>query len=374
MRPFAKLPLFLFISLSSLLFSCEKEPDFEDSVTGIDLKAKGEKPGKPLSAINEVSSPATDTSAAVPFRENLGNYFRIAALEPEECLPSELTSVLLGHLAELVSDPLAEDYFNLYTRLSSQLAVTDQSTQYFGGKGEYTNLVNRRIRELERFWDMSGQIRVNGQHTESLDDRERLAAYYYSLLMDDATWEMAYESADAILALNAQSPHLPESLFFSLDGFLNFNKTIIIGDGLVQMLSETGIDPGLVYSAILAHEWAHQIQLDHFNSWYSGQDSNSPEQPTHILELEADYFAAYFLTHKRGATYNWKRVEEFLSLSFTLGDCSISSSTHHGTPNQRRRASQMGYELAAAAQKKGHILSPEEVHQAFLASLPKILN
>lgn len=374
MKPFAIFPLILFISFTSLLSSCEKDSDIEESLNGIDLKAEKKKPEKPLSAARENSSPATDTSAVVPFRDNLGNFLRIAALDTDDCMPSALTPVLLGHLAELVSDPLAEDYFNLYTHLSSSLAVTDRSTQYFGKTGEYTNLVNRRVRELERFWDMAGQLQVNGQHSESLNDREKLAAYYYRLIQDEATWEMAYENADAILALNAQSPNLPESLFFSLDGFLNFNKTIIIGDGLVQMISETGIDPGLTYSAILAHEWAHQIQLDNFTSWYPGQNPNAQEQPSYYLELEADYFAAYFLTHKRGATYNWKRVEEFLSLSFTLGDCTINSPTHHGTPDQRRRASHLGYELAAAAQKKGHILSPEEVHQAFLASLPQILN
>lgn len=374
MRPFAKFPLIVVLSFNSLLISCEKETEIEHSSISVELKAKKDKPVKPLSAALDRTAPATDSTAVTPFGENLRSYFRMAALEPEECLPSELTPVLLGHLAELVSDPLAEEYFNLYTQLSSQLAASDNSEQYFGKKGEYSSLVNRRIRELERFWDMPGQLQVNGQHSESLNDREKLAAYYYSLIMDEATWEMAYESADNLLALNAQSPNLPESLFFSLDGFLNFNKTVIIGDGLVQMISETGIDPGITYSAILAHEWAHQIQLDNFEAWYPGQDPNAPEQPVAFMELEADFFAAYFLTHKRGATYNWKRVEEFLNLAFTLGDCTTNSPTHHGTPAQRKRASHLGYELAEEAQKKGHILSPEEVHMAFLISLPEILN
>lgn len=373
MRIFTRFPLILLLSLSCFVLSCDIDNETKENADRIERKGKSEKPQKPIVLTSESFPVVTDEPDLNIYPENLRNLFSIYALDEEECLPSELTPILLQHLAALVSDPLAEDYFNLYTNLSSQLAILDTSEQYFGENGEYTNLVNRRVRELERFWDMEGELRVNGEHNESLNNREKLATLFYRLIQDEATWEMAYEAADEILVLNTQSPNLPESLFFSLDGFLTFNKTIVIGDGLVQMISVTGLDPKLVYSAILAHEWAHQIQLDHFDSWYPGEEPGGPESPTHLLELEADYFAAYFLTHKRGATYNWKNVEEFLQLSFTLGDCATTSPLHHGTPAQRMRASRLGYELAASAQKKGHILNPEEVHQAFQNSMPQIL-
>ena len=366
--------LILLLILSGLVYSCDIENETEEMPANSENKHREKKPRKPITGTPDFSSVATDDLNPDIFRENLRNLFSIHALNDEECMPSKITSVLLEHLAKLVSDPLAEDYFNLYTNLSSQMAISDTSEQYFGAEGEYTHLVNRRIRELERFWEMQGRLRVNGEHSESLNDREKLAALFYKLIQDDASWEMAYEAADEILALNAQSQNLPESIFFSLDGFLAFNNTIVIGDGLVQMISETGIDPQLVYSAILAHEWAHQIQLDNFDTWYPGEQQNGPDSPTLQLELEADFFAAYFLTHKRGATYNWKKVEGFLQLSFSLGDCATSSPLHHGTPAQRMRASRFGYELAASAQKKGQILSPEEVHQAFLDFLPQILD
>ena len=366
--------LLMLLILSGLVYSCDIENETEEMPANSENKHREKKPRKPITGTPDFSSVATDDLNPDIFRENLRNLFSIHALNDEECMPSEITPVLLEHLAKLVSDPLAEDYFNLYTNLSSQMAISDTSEQYFGAEGEYTHLVNRRIRELERFWEMQGRLRVNGEHSESLNDREKLAALFYKLIQDDASWEMAYEAADEILALNAQSQNLPESIFFSLDGFLALNNTIVIGDGLVQMISETGIDPQLVYSAILAHEWAHQIQLDNFDTWYPGEQQNGPDSPTLQLELEADFFAAYFLTHKRGATYNWKKVEEFLQLSFSLGDCATSSPLHHGTPAQRMRASRFGYELAASAQKKGQILSPEEVHQAFLDFLPQILD
>ena len=72
------------------------------------------------------------------------------------------------------------------------------------------------------------------------------------------------------------------------------------------------------------------------------------------------------MTHKRGATYNWKRIEDYFTLSFNVGDCLTTSKQHHGTPEQRLAAAKLGYELADSAQKKGFILSPDEVHETFL--------
>ena len=373
MRTTTPFPAFLFIILSGLLASCEIDNEIEEISKDPEFSKKKVELKKPLPAPKRFLALDTEKLAEDSIRENLRNSLRIHALDDESCLPSELTPILLQHLAKLASDPLAEDYFNLYTNLSLMMATSDRSEQYFGAEGEYTSLMNRRIRELERFWNMPGALRVNGQHSESLNDREKLATLYFMLSQDESSWEMAYEAADEILALNAQSLMLPESIFFSLDGLLNFANTIVIGDGLVQVLSETGIDPRVIYSSILSHEWAHQIQLDHFESWYPGVNPYGADRPGLQLELEADFFSAYFLTHKRGAAYNWKRIEEFLDLSFTLGDCSTTSPLHHGTPAQRMRASRLGYELAMAAQKKGHILTPEEVHQAFVQALPEIL-
>jgi hypothetical protein len=71
------------------------------------------------------------------------------------------------------------------------------------------------------------------------------------------------------------------------------------------------------------------------------------------------------MTHKRGATYNWKRAEEFFELFYQAGDCSFEFEQHHGTPLQRKQASYQGFLLAEAAKKKGEILSPGELHEYF---------
>ena len=92
-----------------------------------------------------------------------------------------------------------------------------------------------------------------------------------------------------------------------------------------------------------------------------------------MTELEADFLTGYYLTHKRGATYNWKRVEDVLEGFFNIGDCQFTSDGHHGTPLQRMEAARQGYELAANTKKKGKIMTQTEVHQAFLSVLDAIV-
>jgi hypothetical protein len=179
---------------------------------------------------------------------------------------------------------------------------------------------------------------------------------------------------EEILQKNSESPLLPESPFFAADVFSSFNNMIVLGDGLIEMFSETGISEEIAWTGILSHEWAHQIQMDHFFSWYPFGSFDSPAEQTRHIELEADFFSAYYLTHKRGATYNWKKAEEFFELYFQAGDCSFEFELHHGTPLQRMQAAKEGYELALSAQKKGHILTPEELHEYFLnVALPEII-
>jgi hypothetical protein len=80
-----------------------------------------------------------------------------------------------------------------------------------------------------------------------------------------------------------------------------------------------------------------------------------------------------YLTHKRGGTYNWKRVEDFLRAFFEIGDCSFESDGHHGTPDQRLRAALQGYYLAKIQMKNGHIYSAMDVHDVFVNKLDMIV-
>jgi hypothetical protein len=102
---------------------------------------------------------------------------------------------------------------------------------------------------------------------------------------------------------------------------------------------------------------------------------NGPGSPeaTRRTELMADAFSAYYLSHARGATMQWKRVKQFLQVFFNLGDCYFESYNHHGTPTQRMAAAEWGYQLADNAQKQGHILTAQKFVKLFDAALPKIV-
>lgn len=83
-----------------------------------------------------------------------------------------------------------------------------------------------------------------------------------------------------------------------------------------MQISEAGVDLDITYAEILAHEWAHQVQFANFTSWYPEGADTDPAAATRHSELEADFISGYYMTHKRGATYNWKRVEQFFNLFF----------------------------------------------------------
>jgi hypothetical protein len=69
----------------------------------------------------------------------------------------------------------------------------------------------------------------------------------------------------------------------------------------------------------------------------------------------------------------WKRVKQFLQVFFNIGDCSFTSTNHHGTPTQRMAAAQWGYSLADNAHKQGHILTAEAFAALFDAQLPYLV-
>ena len=70
---------------------------------------------------------------------------------------------------------------------------------------------------------------------------------------------------------------------------------------------------------------------------------------------------------------NQKRVAQFLQVFFNIGDCAFTDPGHHGTPAQRMRAAQFGFNVADRAQKQGHILPSDEFHDLFVAAYPSFI-
>jgi hypothetical protein len=142
---------------------------------------------------------------------------------------------------------------------------------------------------------------------------------------------------------------------------------IVIGDGLLEGYDALRLGD-VAPQAILAHEFGHHVQ---FEKGYGV--TGTPDEVRRFSELHADATAAYYLTHKRGGSMGKKRVEQFLDVFFQIGDCSFGSGEHHGTPNQRRAAARLGFTLADEAQKKGHIMTADQVHAAFIAAYPTLI-
>lgn len=366
----------LWLSLPFLLTACQMEEDDLPTIPGSRQAQIIQDSGTYLNPVSFSRSglKAEGHENETVFRDYAAPFLTSHAVIPSECGATEFSRIQWKHLTELAGDPLATENLNYYNYLNYNAAILGIGTDTFGKDGEFTQLVKKVERDLQRFWDMPDEISVRGQHTSTLNDPEMLTDILWYLIADLESKEQLQPQVQEILQLNLESPLLPESPFFAADVFSSFNNMIVLGDGLIEMFSETGISEEIVWTGILSHEWAHQIQFDHYFSWYPYGSFESPAEQTRHLELEADFFSAYYLTHKRGATYNWKKAEEFFELYFQAGDCSFEFELHHGTPVQRMQAAKEGFLLAESAHKKGHILTAQELHEYFMeVALPKIL-
>jgi hypothetical protein len=311
------------------------------------------------------------------------------AINPSDYVCSSSTPVSDWFVAEAVKiikeNPAVFDL--LYNQLAADLIPTYQAIlfetsatpQYFGYNGEYTKVMVKAERDVKRFFDIqSDDIQVLGMHGTVLLDVEKVAATYEAAFGIDAPTAMILATLvrNAVLSskvINGGNHPLFtfNAVSFQIDDGSIPNK-IVMGDGVLAGYTAVGLGD-VAPTAIFAHEFAHQIQFanDYFDDPYATAGSGAEQ--TRYTELMADVYAAYYLTHKRGAAMNQKRVEQFLQTFYQVGDCAFTSGGHHGTPNQRMAAAQFGFMLADEAQKQGHILSSEEIHARFLAFYPTLI-
>lgn len=251
--------------------------------------------------------------------------------------------------------------------------------QRFGVNGEYTQQLTKSFKDLQRFWNIpSDDIVLAAMHGNMLLDRDKVMRTYIAVFeVDPATAaalaDIVVELADVIPQYRDGNHPLFTFNAFALEGF-NFPPygvipdKIIMGDGIMDAFAGIGYGD-VAPQAILAHEFGHQIQ---FNLNLFGTE-NSPEA-TRRTELMADAYSAYYLSHARGASMQWKRVQQFLQVFFNIGDCGFTNPGHHGTPTQRMAAAEWGYNLANNAQKQGHILTSQEFARLFELQLPQLIN
>ncbi|GAA1610383.1 hypothetical protein GCM10009789_75910 [Kribbella sancticallisti] len=252
-----------------------------------------------------------------------------------------------------------------------------QHEEHYGQNGEYDHQVTKSFRQLSGFWDIADQpIDVVPMHGEMMIDPARIARvlrlrampeaqviFYSNLLATAANTEKFLYGKHPALTFNAFAAEDDEFAHLGLP----VEDTIVMGDGVLETFTVLGL-ADVAAPAIMAHEYGHHLQFR--KGFHTG---GSTPEGNRRLELMADAFAAYHLTHARGAALQAKRIEQFSRVFRAIGDCNFLGLGHHGTPNQRERAAQWGYDLADSAANQGHVLPSLTVGERFDQALPVIV-
>lgn len=381
------------LSVMALLFitSCEKESQLNTTVNNDEAIAKAklvefisEHSYAPRfgSGANLTSTLKSGTISGQENRLDLSSipdysyYQRLVeqAINPDdyECGPTYIDDYVIQSIQDWTSDDFLFYYY--FGGIAFDYAYVYANTnggQYYGSDGQFTNATNRTFKNLLRFWNIPTDILLRDAHGIIYDDVTKVKAI---LLI------YGYNDADAIYLagliktvfgsstfMNYKHPLLTFNAFAAeADPYFGTVKKIVMGDGLQEAYDDLGFGD-VAPQAILAHEYGHHVQFAK-----NVEFVYSPEG-TRRTELMADAFAAYYLTHKLGATMNWKRVKEFLEVFYGIGDCAFDNNNHHGTPNQRIKAATFGYNTANDAKLKGKILTSEEFIILFDAELSNFI-
>ncbi|MFT3680558.1 MAG: hypothetical protein QM791_09820 [Ferruginibacter sp.] len=333
---------------------------------------------------------------------NLQQHQPPAALQ--ERLNAEFRDIALKALKATGAAKECDDYTPLYQWLDQQLSDWDDEVindvlatgmldipfyyayvfenksagQYFGPKGEYTFRSIKTFRDLKQFWDIpSSKIVLAAFHGNVLRDRYKLILTYmevYGLTREDAE---LYADYVIYIVNNVPQYRKGNHPIFTFNAFASVSITtsygdtppkICMGDGIQQAFTAIGYDD-VATQAIIAHEFGHQIQfaLGIFN------DAATPES-TRRLELMADAFSSFFLSHSRGAFMQWKRTKEYFQVYYNIGDCATTDLAHHGTPDQRMAAAEWAYNLINRWWRRGNLMGSRQFVTLFDAALPEILS
>lgn len=277
---------------------------------------------------------------------------------------------------------LAYYYLSYHPQFDAIYLEDPSARNELGIDGEYTPELYRTLKSMQRFWDIDGSsiglVPYTGKVYKDIEKIALIESYYYP----DNTAEENLSSAETLNFIfgyetfwNFKHPLLSFNAFaISYDGEeygYYVGNRIAMGDGIMMAFEAIGLGETAPI-AILAHEYAHQVQTA--KGYFDIDAPEDEAEATRRTELMADAFASYFLTHKRGAAMNWWRVSQFLDVFYQIGDCNVTESGHHGTHFQRMAAAKWGYNLAQKAKKNGHILPTETVYALFQASLDDIIN
>lgn len=290
-----------------------------------------------------------------------------------------MTSLTKGMTPDDIDFVLTSGATDIVT-VDAILFGSDTDARYAVRPGDRTQLTHT-FRDAKRFWDVSSSdMQLHAMHGSMLTDRSRVARVLMRGFGFDRAW--ADEYAEFISRVVAATPAFDDgnNPLFTLNAFAftpqghdpqvvaGVHDKLVFGDGILDAFAALGMTD-VAPRAILGHEFGHQVQFQDnlYDSPLTGAEA------TRRTELMADAMGTYFLTHSRGLSLNTRRVLEGEKTLYDVGDCSFDAPNHHGTPNQRLRASQWGARLATSAQKQGHILPSLSVARLFDRALPAIV-
>jgi hypothetical protein len=117
--------------------------------------------------------------------------------------------------------------------------------------------------------------------------------------------------------------------------------TVLFGKAFLKDLRAGREAPEVAVVAVCAHEFGHILQFKH-NLTARVRNGQSSVKRT---ELQADYFSGYFAGYRKKALPSYPAAVGALA-QYNVGDHSINSPQHHGTPQERGAAFVRGFDAA----------------------------
>ncbi|MFJ5895770.1 hypothetical protein ACIQFZ_09965 [Streptomyces sp. NPDC093064] len=318
--------------------------------------------------------------------ESQWSEIRDSAINPGDyqCQRTELTTYA-NTLLNGVQDPFTLLILQLFggfdfPTYDALVFGSESKANTFGVNGEYTQKLTAEMKNLKRFWDIdSAGIELIPMHGADVYSSPERLARTLSVLYG-GTAEDNLDLAELFIELVDSEPVLQGGAnpIFTFNAFaysevddpdpLGISDRIIMGDGIIQGMTEVGLGD-VAPRAIVGHEFGHHVQYQ--NNLFES-DLAGPEA-TRRTELMADAFGTYYLTHARGEALNAARLLKSEKSFYQVGDCSFSSSGHHGTPNQRLASSSWAAGVANDAANQGHVLPALKLDELFEAKLPDLI-
>jgi hypothetical protein len=117
--------------------------------------------------------------------------------------------------------------------------------------------------------------------------------------------------------------------------------TVLFGHGFLKKLMRGKESPEVAVAAVCAHEFGHILQFKHnLQAKVRGGDRTVKR-----TELQADFFSGYFAGLRKKERPGYPAAVGALA-QYNVGDNSLNSPQHHGTPQERGAAFVRGYDVA----------------------------